>query len=209
VGQAAEAHQVGWIRGLGAGCPNSRDGIEFESSEANIVSSLSDSLPNCQMARENVMKTACRLLSWILLGLSVVLLAGCPKQPAKVNIVLNAANNVNPDAGGQALSVVVRIYQLKDKGRFESADYNAIWKSDKETLSEDLLERQERMIQPGTKEMLEIQTNSQANYIGAVALFRNPSGDSWRKIIPISKNTTQKIGLTLREQTIEIVSGSK
>jgi len=155
------------------------------------------------------MKTASRLLSWIFLGLSVVVLTGCPKQPAKVNIVLNAASNVNPDARGQALSVVVRIYQLKDKGRFESADYNAIWKSDKETLSEDLLERQERMIQPGTQEMLEIQANAQANYIGAVALFRNPSGDSWRRIIPIKKNAAQKIGLTLREQTIEIVSSSK
>jgi type VI secretion system protein VasD len=155
------------------------------------------------------MKTARRLLTWFLLGLLLVLLAGCPKQPARVNIVLNAASNVNPDAQGQALSVVVRIYQLKDKGRFEAADYNAIWKSDKETLSEDLLERQERMIQPGTQEMLEIQANSMANYLGAVALFRNPSGDSWRKIVPIIKNASQKIGLTLREHTIEIVASSK
>jgi type VI secretion system protein VasD len=155
------------------------------------------------------MKIARRLLLWIPFGLSLVLLAGCPKQPTKVNIVLNAAANVNPDARGQALSVVVRIYQLKDKGRLESADYNAIWKSDKETLSDDLLERQERVVQPGTQEMLEIQSNPMANYIGAVALFRNPSGDSWRKIIPIGKGATQRIGLTLREQTIDIIASSR
>jgi type VI secretion system protein VasD len=155
------------------------------------------------------MKTALRSLTWLLLGLSLVLLAGCPKQPARINIVLNAANSVNPDAQGQALSVVVRIYQLKDKGRFEAADYNAIWKSDKETLLEDLLDRQERMIQPGTQEMLEIQANAMANYLGAMALFRNPTGDSWRKVIPVLKNSTQKISLMLREHTIEISASSK
>ncbi len=155
------------------------------------------------------MKAARHLLLLIPLGLSSMLLTGCPKQPAKINIVMNAAANINPDTSGQALSVVVRIYQLKDKGRLESADYNAIWKSDKETLSDDLLERQERIVQPGTQEMIEIQTNPMANYLAAVALFRNPSGDSWRKIIPINKGKTQKIALALREQTIEITSSAR
>jgi type VI secretion system VasD/TssJ family lipoprotein len=54
--------------------------------------------------------------------------------------------------------------------------------------------------------MLEIQAKPEAKYLGAVALFRNPSGDAWRKIIPIGKGATQKISLTLREQTIEISS---
>ena len=155
------------------------------------------------------MKAARHLLLLIPLGLSLTLLAGCPKQPAKISVVLNAAATVNPDTSGQALSVVVRIYQLKDKGRLESADYNAIWKSDKETLSDDLLERQERIVQPGTQEMLEIQTNPMANYLAAVALFRNPSGDTWRKIIPIAKGKEQRISLALSERTIEITSSAR
>ena len=105
------------------------------------------------------MKTARRLLLWTLSGPVIFLLAGCPKQPTRINVVLSAATDVNPDPSGQALSVVVRIYQLKDKGRLESADYNAILRSDKEALSDDLLERQERVVQPGTQEMLEIQAN--------------------------------------------------
>jgi type VI secretion system protein VasD len=155
------------------------------------------------------MKTRRLLLMWVILGMVLVISVACPKQPAKISVVVNAAANVNPDVGGQALSVVVRIYQLKDKGRLESADYNAILKSEKDTLSDDLLERQERVIQPGTQEMLEVQANPMARYIAAVALFRNPSGDGWRKVIPIGKNATQKIGLTLREQTIDITTSSK
>ncbi|MBP1595388.1 MAG: uncharacterized protein H6Q05_765 [Acidobacteria bacterium] len=155
------------------------------------------------------MKTCRRLFFCIPIALSMVLLAGCPKEPVKVSMVLNAATNVNPDVGGQALSVVVRVYQLKDKGRIEAADYNAIWKSDRETLSDDLLERQERVVQPGTQEMLELQANPMANYIAAVALFRNPAGDTWRRIIPVSKNKAQKLTFTLRENTIELTASTK
>ncbi len=154
------------------------------------------------------MKNANRLLVKSVFALSLFLLMGCPKKNALVNIVMTGAPNVNPDPSGQALSVVVRVYQLKDKGRLEAADYNAIWRSDKETLSDDFLDRQERVVQPGTQEMLEIKTNPMAAYLGVVALFRNPSGDTWRRIIPIS-GKKPKISLSLREHSIELSSVDK
>jgi type VI secretion system protein VasD len=147
-----------------------------------------------------------RRLFFLLFPCAVLLiLTGCPKEPARVNVVLSAAQNINPDPSGQPLSVVVRIYQLKDPGRLETADYNAIWKSDKQTLSDDFLDRQERIVQPGVRETLEIRTSPLTAYLGVVALFRNPSGDTWRKIIPVhGKNP--KIVLNIREQSIEISS---
>jgi type VI secretion system protein VasD len=157
------------------------------------------------------MKNAKRVRVWFAVAVSFFLLMGCPKKSARVNMVnmvVAAAPNVNPDPSGQALSVVVRIYQLKDKGRLEAADYNAIWRTDKETLSDDFLDRQERVVQPGTQEMLEIKANPMATYLGVVALFRNPSGDTWRKIIPIS-GKNPKISLSLREHSIELSSVGK
>jgi type VI secretion system protein VasD len=154
------------------------------------------------------MKNASRLLWWFLIGASLLLLAACPTEPVRLNMVLSAASNVNPDSAGQALSVVIRVYQLKDKGRLETADYNAILKSDRETLSEDYLDRQERVVQPGTIEMLDIRANPGAAYVGVVALFRNPTGDTWRKIIPI-KGKSLTIKLSLREQSIELSSVGK
>ena len=149
-----------------------------------------------------------RCLCWSLLGVSLLFVLGCPPAPTRVNMVINAANNVNPDVGGQPLSVVVRVYQLKDKGRLETADYNSIWKSDKEALSDDLLERTERVVQPGTQEMMDVQPNPSATYIGLVALFRNPSGDTWRRIIPITKGKAQKLGVTLQDQSIEVTAST-
>ena len=52
---------------------------------------------------------------------------------------------------------------------------------------------------------MEIQANTMAAYVGVVALFRNHTGDSWRKIIPL-KGKNPKIGLSLRDHSIEIVS---
>jgi type VI secretion system protein VasD len=150
-----------------------------------------------------------RRLLWLLVPcVGLLILTACPKEPARVNIVLSAAQNVNPDPSGQPLSVVVRIYQLKDPGRLQSADYDAIWKSDKETLSDDFLDRQERIVQPGARETLEIKANPLTAYLGVVALFRNPSGDTWRKIIPV-KGKNSKITLSIREQSIEISSVDK
>ena len=146
-------------------------------------------------------------LSFLVAASALLLLTACPKEPARVNMVLAASPNVNPDTSGQGLSVVVRVYQLKDKGRLEAADYNSIWKNDKETLSDDFLDRQERVIQPGTQEMLEIKANPMAAYLGVVALFRNPSGDTWRKIIRIS-GKNPKIKISLSEHNIELGSAS-
>ena len=154
------------------------------------------------------MKNVKRLLWLIVFVIAVFSLLGCPKEPARVNIALVAERNLNPDSSGQPLSVVVRVYQLKDKGRLETADYNSIWKSDRETLSDDFLDRQERVIQPDAQEMLEIKAHPMAAYLGVVALFQNPVGDTWRKVIPI-RGKNQKIRISLREQNVEIVSVGK
>lgn len=155
------------------------------------------------------MRHVMRVVLLSLVGVLLALLTGCPKEPTRVSMVMTAASDVNPDSKGQALSVVVRVYQLKDRGRLESADYNAMLNSDRETLSDDMLDRQERVVQPGTQEMLEVRANQLANYLGVVALFRNPQGDTWRRVIPIGKGKTQKVTLSLQEQNIVLTSIGK
>jgi len=145
---------------------------------------------------------------WLLIGPALLIFTACPKEPARVAVTLNAAANVNPDPSGKPLSVVVRVYQLKDKGRLESADYNAIFRTDKETLSDDFLAVQERVVKPSTSEILEIQANPMAKYVGVVALFRSPTGDTWRRLIPVG-GKKQSIKLTVREQAIELESVGK
>ena len=154
------------------------------------------------------MKMLRRLMSLLALVACLGFLTACPKQPARVNILIAAASNANPDPAGRGLSVVVQIYQLKDRGRFETADYGAILKKDRETLSDDYLDSQERVLQPGDQKVLEFSANPMAAYIGVAAMFRSPSGDSWRAIIPI-KGKKPKFAVNLRENSIELTSLAK
>ena len=154
------------------------------------------------------MRQNTRLLCWSLFCLGLILFAACPKEPVRVNMTVNAAADINPDIAGKPLSVVVRVYQLKDKGRLESADYSAILKSDTQALAGDLLENTERILQPGAQEIFDVRVNPAANYLGVVALFRNPAGDNWRKIIPI-RGKVQKVTLSLREGGLDVVSIGK
>jgi type VI secretion system VasD/TssJ family lipoprotein len=160
---------------------------------------------------EGAMNGARRWLCCSLLAAAAFAPKGCPNKPAgasTVNLVVAADTDLNPDPSGQALSVVVRVYQLKDKGRLEAADYSAIAKSDRDALSDDFLDRQERVLQPGSQEALQIKMNPMASYLGVVALFRNPSGDAWRAIIPVS-GKKPKVRLSLKGDSIEVGSVSK
>ncbi len=154
------------------------------------------------------MRYVARLLCWFSIFASLILCCACPKQAARVNMTVNAAADINRDADGHPLSVVVRVYQLKDKGRLESAEYGALLKSDTLVLAGDLLESKERILQPGAQDILEINSKPETNYLGIVALFRNPSGDSWRKIIPV-KGKDLKITVSLRAAGIDVVLTGK
>ncbi len=60
--------------------------------------------------------------------------AGGPPKPAVAKAQLVVASDVNPDAEGRASPVVVRVYQLKEEGAFNSADFFALFDKEQETL---------------------------------------------------------------------------
>lgn len=52
------------------------------------------------------------------------------KQVKALHLDIRAREAVNSNAGGVALSTVVRIYQLKDRKTFDSTDYPSLFKAD-------------------------------------------------------------------------------
>lgn len=82
------------------------------------------------------------------------------------------------------MSVIVRVYQLKNRERFERADFRALWKNDEKVLEGDLLERQEVTVYPATKTSVELQVDQKkgVQFLGVMALFRKPEGELWRQI---------------------------
>lgn len=103
--------------------------------------------------------------------------------PTKVR--LEATERINPDTAGEALPTVVRVYQLKEIVRVEESDFEAIWETPKETLQDDLVEVQEFTLFPGQAVSANVALVPSARYLVGVAIFRRPTGQQWRSVLPL------------------------
>ena len=129
-----------------------------------------------------------RYVSVLLLCVGLLFSIGCggtPKQDIAVHLL--ASENLNPDPEGNPHSVVVRIYSLKHKERFEKASFKNLWRHDLDTLGNDRLDNQEITVRPNSQHPIEfeIKLEKGEGYIGIVAFFQQYTGNSWRKLIPL------------------------
>jgi type VI secretion system protein VasD len=123
---------------------------------------------------------------------SVALLAvaaGCgspppPEAPAEtcevqmINVSL-MANCINRERDGVARPVQLRLYQLKSDVKLQNARFNEVWKTDKDTLGEDLVSVQEMPVYPRTVSDLKVERSEDARFIAAAAMYREPKGRGW------------------------------
>jgi len=134
-------------------------------------------------------------LKYCLLLLPVLAMTACSGPMVHVDISSNA--ELNPDKKGDPLPVVVRVYQLNDKGAFESATFNQIWKNDEGILGGTLLTRNEIILNPASKDKVELDRHEQAKYVGVVAVFRNPVDRRWRAMRELRDDIiTKKLSLS-------------
>jgi len=92
---------------------------------------------------------------------------------------------MNPNAYGDGLPVVIRIYQLKEKAKAEGADFKTLWKSDEVILQGDLMERQEVTLAPEGRQDVTINLQKEAKYLMVMALFLQHEGTHWREIVTL------------------------
>ena len=118
---------------------------------------------------------------------------------------------INQDDAGASLPVMVRVYQLKGKDKFQQATFKMLWKNDKDVLEGDLLDRKEMTVHPEAKAdlYLDVDVKHGAAYLGVMALFRQPDVDGWKQIAEASSSIlnpmTPKIKLILDKNRITLV----
>ena len=134
-------------------------------------------------------------LKTIILISLLVTMAACSGPMVRLDLKSDAT--LNPDRKGDPLPVVVRIYQLNDKGAFESATFNQLWKNDEGILAGTLLTRKELILNPDSNNKVELDRHEQAKYVGVVAVFRNPVDRNWRAMPELSDDiVTRKLSLS-------------
>jgi type VI secretion system protein VasD len=101
----------------------------------------------------------------------------CP--PVATRIELSASDRSNATQEGNGRPVQVRVYQLHSDTKLRGATFEEIWQKDKEVLAADLKCVAEYTVFPGKSQSISVDRNPDANFLGLVALFREPKGTDW------------------------------
>jgi type VI secretion system protein VasD len=128
---------------------------------------------------------------------------GLPKlaerSSSKVTIRLHAGDVLNTAPDGRSLSVVARIYKLRERTSFEQATYDTLQEQrasgQQPEWQRDVVEMKEVILTPGQKYEVVETVPPEAAYVAVVASFRLPAPQRWRFIFD-SKQAAQS-GLTL------------
>lgn len=131
----------------------------------------------------------------IFTGITFLLIAGCASKPPEdvtVKGSLQAADNVNPDSDGRPSPLVVKIFQLKGKDKFEQADFFPLFDSAEETLGADMLAVEEFMLTPGEYRSYEGDFDPTTRFVGVIAGFRDIHQAEWKSIVEMPEKSVMK-----------------
>lgn len=101
----------------------------------------------------------------------------CPPVATRIELSASDRSNATPEGNGRP--VQVRVYQLHADTKLRGATFEEIWQKDKEILATDLKSVAEYTVFPGKSQEISVARNPDANFLGLVALFREPKGTDW------------------------------
>ncbi|MDR6410499.1 UNVERIFIED_ORG: type VI secretion system protein VasD [Burkholderia sp. 1595] len=91
---------------------------------------------------------------------------------------------LNPDDANRPYSVAVRVYQLKDRKRFDAASYDDLLKDDQTVLAEDLQASIATVVNPGAAASVSQPMRRDTQYVAVVAFYRKPDANgTWRRVV--------------------------
>lgn len=144
---------------------------------------------------------------WLLV-LALATLAGCggpPKpKPTVLKATVTAQADVNPDARGRPSPVTVRLYGLKSRAVFDSADFFALYDKDRETLAADMVEKEEFQLKPGESRVIDKTLAPEVTHVAVFAAFRDLERAQWRMAVAVPPGQVSNLRVLLTKSSITI-----
>jgi type VI secretion system protein VasD len=138
---------------------------------------------------------------FLLLPAAALLLTRCgpsPKPPAVLTLTIMGGADQNPDAGGVAAPVAVKVYQLTATAKFQSSDWTALSEREQATLGQDeAAPSQQYVIAPGQTQTVSFELKPGVQAIGIVVLYRNIDHAQWRAMAPAASSGPTKLTLAI------------
>jgi type VI secretion system protein VasD len=121
----------------------------------------------------------------------------------KVILTSDGGNQLNPDASGKPLSVVLRVYQLTSLERFASVDADSLWDDPQKALGNTLIENREITLLPGMGQVDKWPLNKAAGYVGVAAFFRSDENSRWK--VAFDANSLRKDGIWFSSDGLRVL----
>jgi len=128
----------------------------------------------------------------------------------KVTLRLHAGDILNTDANGRSLSVVARIYKLRDKVAFASApyaDFQDLKPARAPEFARDVVEVKEVVLTPGKQYDVIETVGGDAPYFAVVALFRAPALQRWRFVFDTRSAATTGVTMGVHACALSVSAG--
>lgn len=127
-----------------------------------------------------------------------------PPPPTEISASISTSTQANPDNSGRPSPIVVRIYELKDLGAFDAADFNTLFREDKSALGGDLVHREEYHMLPGTQRSYRRKPPADTQYLAVMAGYRKINQAIWKASVPIPQNQASHITILMDALSISI-----
>jgi len=127
-----------------------------------------------------------------------------PPKPTILQVNLAVAPNVNPDARGRPSPIVARLFELKSLALFQSADFFSLFDRDKESLGNDLVAKEELILQPGESRLFRRELNPDTRFVAVVAAYRDIERSRWRASMLVPLNEITRVTISVQERDIVI-----
>lgn len=147
-----------------------------------------------------------RLISLSLLSLLAVL-GGCSSlspysDTTKLDLTLQASEDLNPDLHGRPSPIVVRLLELKNPSSFSNSDFFSLYQRPKESLMPDLVSFEELEVRPGEARELKLSVRPGSRYVGVIAAYRDLPEASWRYVVSLSEGEINQADVVLDKHGI-------
>lgn len=137
------------------------------------------------------------LSSFLMLVFASFILAGCAGEtrpdPTSIDLMLTASPAVNPDRNGRASPVLVRVYELRSAGTFETADFFVLLEQDQTALGGELVNRWEFQLDPGETTRLEANFQPSSSALGIMVAYRDIERAQWRAVQAVEVSSENEL----------------
>ena len=156
-----------------------------------------------------------RLIAGLLAAATLTAMGGCGSKPPKedkpppaappvLRVDVTAAANANRGPVGQALPIVVRVFELKAQGAFSGADFFSLYDHESKTLGGELVAREELTLAPGQTRQIVKPLDPQTRYLGVLGAFREIDRAAWRAQVPVVSGKDNNLDVAVGASAIRV-----